>query len=238
VPEVATFLLVHGAWHGGWCYRRVENRLRAKGHTAFAPTLTGVGERSHLYRSDIDLDDHVADVLAVIRAERMDDIVLVGHSYGGFVVSMVADRVPDKIRTIVYLDAFVPEEGKCLLDYLPAEMSDALRAQAKDQDGGVTPIPAEVFAVNDADVAWVNSQCVNQPIGTFEQPAKYGGGLDELAGHKVYIWASKFENSPFGQFYSQLRDDPSWKTYAVECGHDIMVDEPDRLAQILEEVAD
>jgi pimeloyl-ACP methyl ester carboxylesterase len=234
---MTTFVLVHGAWHGGWCYRRLENLLRAQGHTVFAPTLTGLGDRSHLFRGDLDLDDHVTDVLQVIHYEQLDDIVLVGHSYGGTVISALADRVPDKIRTLVYLDAFVPEEGKCQMDYMPAELNDWCRASAAENNGGITPIPAEAFHVNAADVDWVNRLCVNHPIATFEQQAHFSGGIDRLSGHKVYISASEFADGPFGQFYAKFTDDPSWKTYSVTSGHDIMIDAPDRLAEILEEVA-
>jgi pimeloyl-ACP methyl ester carboxylesterase len=234
---MTTFLLVHGAWHGGWCYRRVAGLLGANGHTVFAPTLTGLGERSHLFRGDLDLDDHVTDVLQVIQYEQLDDIVLVGHSYGGMVVSVVADRVPDRIRTLVYLDAFVPEDGSCQMDYMPAELNEMCRASAAEHGGGVTPIPAEAFGVNDADVAWVNQMCVNHPIGTFEQPARLGAGIDTLSGHRVYISASKFADGPFGDFYARFTQDPSWTTYSVTSGHDVMIDAPERLAEILEAAA-
>ncbi len=214
-----------------------SNLLRAKGHTAFAPTLTGLGERSHLFRGDIDLDDHVTDVLRVIQYEELDDIVLVGHSYGGMVVSVVTDRVPEKIRTLVYLDAFVPEDGRCQMDYTPAELNDMCRASAAENHGGVTPIPAEAFDVNDADVDWVNRLCVNQPIATFQQQVRFNGGIDKLSGRKVYLSASKFADGPFSQFYARFTDDPTWKTYSVTSGHDIMVDAPERLTEILMEVA-
>ena len=176
-------------------------------------------------------------MLQVIHFEELDDIVLVGHSYGGMVVSVVADRVPDKIRTLVYLDAFVPEDGKCQMDYMTAESIDMCRTSAAEQDGGVTPIPAEAFQVNEADVAWVNRMCVNHPIATFEQRMSFSGGIDKLAGRKVYVSASKFAHGAFGQFYATFTDDPSWTTYSVTSGHDIMVDAPERLTEILEEVA-
>jgi pimeloyl-ACP methyl ester carboxylesterase len=109
-----TFVLVHGAWHGGWCWRRVADRLRSDGHAVFTPTLTGLGERSHLLRPGIDLATHVADIVNVMRCERLSDVVLCGHSYGGFVISGVAEEMPALIRSIVFLDAFVPKSGdKC-----------------------------------------------------------------------------------------------------------------------------
>jgi pimeloyl-ACP methyl ester carboxylesterase len=152
-------------------------------------------------------------------------------------VSLVADRVPDKFRTLVYLDAFVPDEGMRLVDYLPAEMRDVVRAQAAENEGAIPPIPAAFFKVNEADAANVDRLCVNQPIATFEQPVHFDGGIKKLDGHKVYIWASEFEGT-FGEFYAASRDDASWRTFAVACGHDVMLDEPDRLTEILEDVAD
>jgi pimeloyl-ACP methyl ester carboxylesterase len=111
-----TFVLIHGAWHGGWCYSRVARLLRNKGHDVLTPTLTGLGERSHLASPAVNASTHVQDVLNVIAFEGLDDIVLAGHSYGGQIITAVADAIPDKIRSLVYLDAFVGENGKSLFD--------------------------------------------------------------------------------------------------------------------------
>src|SRR5271167_937589 len=109
---MSTFVLVHGAWHGGWCYKRVAQLLREAGHEIYTPTLTGVGERVHLMTPAVTLDTHIQDILNVIRFEELADVVLCGHSYGGMVITGVADKVPDKIRSLVYLDAFVPNDGE------------------------------------------------------------------------------------------------------------------------------
>jgi pimeloyl-ACP methyl ester carboxylesterase len=111
-----TFVLVHGAWSGGWCYSRAAALLRARGHAVFTPTLTGQGERAHLLSGAINLSTHIEDVLGVFRFERLSDVVLAGHSYGGMVITGVADRIADKIKTLAYLDAFVPEDGQSLFD--------------------------------------------------------------------------------------------------------------------------
>ena len=108
----ATFVLVHGAWSGGWCYHKVAARLRARGHDVFTPTLTGQGERSHLLSGTINLSLHIEDILAVFRCENLSDVVLAGHSYGGMVITGVADRAADRIRALAYLDAFLPEDGQ------------------------------------------------------------------------------------------------------------------------------
>ena len=166
------FVLVHGAWHGGWCWRRVADRLRASGHLVFTPTLTGLGERSHLLRPDLDLDVHIADVINVIKWERLSDVVLCGHSYGGFVISGVAERAADLIRSIVFLDAFLPNNGDAIEDITGPAVKDAIRAAVKGGDPGVPPRPAAAFGVNEADRAWVDALCVPQPIGTFTSPIR------------------------------------------------------------------
>src|SRR5262249_25595660 len=129
--EMATFVLVHGAWHGGWCWRDVAARLRRAGHDVYAPSLTGLGERAHLARPGIALDDHVQDVVALLQMEALSDVVLVGHSYGGMVVTGAADREAARIRRLVYLDAFVPESGRCVLDYVVPERAAAMRREGE-----------------------------------------------------------------------------------------------------------
>ena len=147
---MATFVLVHGAWHGGWCYKRVAARLlRQAGHEVCTPTLTGLGEHARLLNRAIDLDTHVQDILGVIRCEELSDVVLCGHSYGGMVITGVAEHIAAKIRSLVYLDSFVPENGKSLFDYLRAEQSGQMRDDAAQNGEGykITPIPAAAFGV-------------------------------------------------------------------------------------------
>src|SRR5271169_3209137 len=121
---MSTYVLVHGAWHGSWCWKRVRKALQAAGHEVFTPTLTGVGERSHLGSTSVSLSTHTADVVNLIRWEELSDVILCGHSYGGCVISGVADRIPDRIGALVYLDAFVLENGQSLHDALPPAMRD------------------------------------------------------------------------------------------------------------------
>jgi len=232
-----TFILVHGAWHGGWCYKRVAERLRTQGHVVYTPTNTGLGERSHLFHRDINLETHITDILNVITWEELNDFVLVGHSYGGMVVTGVADRIPEKVRRLVYLDAFVPEDGKCQMDYMPEAQNEALRAYAAAHDNALQPIPAENFRVNENDVAWVDRMCVPHPIHTFDQPLKQRGGIAKLRDRRIFIWAKGRAEAPFRQFYDVLVTDENWITYTVPCGHEIMIDMPDELVRILLEVA-
>ena len=146
---MATYLLVHGAWHGGWCWTRVSRILRDAGHTVFTPTLTGLGERAHLAGPEIDLDCHIADVLGVIDAEELTDIILCGHSYGGQVITPVLDQRIERFRAAVWLDAFVPTEGRSLMDGWPPERAQHIREQVATTGDGwkVDPMPPEYFGV-------------------------------------------------------------------------------------------
>jgi pimeloyl-ACP methyl ester carboxylesterase len=231
-----TFVLVHGAWHGGWCWQRVAERLRRGGHAVFTPTLTGLGERSHLLRTGIDLTTHVTDVVNVIKWEELSDVVLCGHSYGGMVISGVADQMAAAIRSIVFLDAFVPKNGEATQDLTSAAVVEIARAAMARGEITMPPRPAEAFGVNAADRAWVDRLCVGQPIGTFTQKLALTGARDRIP-RKSYIRAASYPNPGFDRALAAARSDPSWRTYEVSCGHDVMIDAPDRLTEILLEAA-
>src|SRR3984893_10504012 len=210
-----TFVLVHGAWHGGWCWRRVADLLAKRGHKVFAPTLTGLGERSHLISGSVNLDTHITDVVNVIKWENLTDICLVAHSYGGWPVSGAIEQVPDRIASVVYLDAFMPEDG---------------------QGGLAVASKAETFSVNDKDRAWVDSKLTAQPVGVALQPIKLTGAREKIA-KKTYIRSPSYPQPAFDKALAAKKIDPSWRTYEVPSGHDVMVDMPERLVEILLEVA-
>jgi pimeloyl-ACP methyl ester carboxylesterase len=231
-----TFVLVHGAWHGGWCWVRVAERLRQGGHTVFTPTLTGLGERSHLLRAGIDLRTHITDIVNVMTWEELGDVVLCGHSYGGFIISGVAEQMASAIRSIVFLDAFVPRDGDTPQSLTGPAVQEGIRAALQRGDLGMAPRSAEAFGVNQADRAWVDRLCVPQPIGTFTDKIALTGARDRIA-RKSYIRAASYANPGFDKAFAAARADPSWRTYEVSCGHDVMVDAPDRLTEILLEVA-
>lgn len=231
---MSTFVLVHGAWHGSWCWKGVRRLLEAQGHDVFTPTLTGVGERAHLLSRDVNLDTHIHDVVNLIRWEELSDVVLCGHSYGGCVIGGVADRIPDRIGALVYLDAFVLKNGECLLDHLPpAQRAGMIEAIKTAGDGWkAPPIPAEVFKVNASDAAWVNRQCTPQPLATFEQGIALTGAADSIK-NVTYIRAGEFrDGSPFEPFYERAQAQ-GWKTLSLPCGHDVMLDLPEELAVAL-----
>jgi pimeloyl-ACP methyl ester carboxylesterase len=231
-----TFVLVHGAWHGGWCWQRVADRLRFSGHTVFTPTLTGLGERSHLLGADIDLHTHIADVVNVIKWERLNDVVLCGHSYGGFVISGVAEQIAPAIRSIVFLDAFVPNDGETIQDLTGDAIRDGIRQAMREGSAGVPPRSAEAFGVNAADREWVDTLCVRQPIGTFTSPIALEGAREGIA-RKVYIRAKGYDNLSFDRALAAARSDPSWRCYEVPCGHDVMIDMPGQLSELLLQAA-
>jgi pimeloyl-ACP methyl ester carboxylesterase len=231
-----TFVLVHGAWHGGWCWRRAADRLTAKGHKVFTPTLTGLGERSHLLSKGIDVSTHVTDVVNVLKWEGLKDVVLCGHSYAGFVVSGVAEQMAPAISSIVFLDAFLPDSGDSMLDLTGQAVIDATRAAEQAGALGVAPRKAEAFGVNEKDRAWVDGLTGLQPLGCFLEKMKLTGARDRIA-KKAYIRAANYANPGFDKAVARVKNDPAWRTYEVPCGHDVMVDMPERLAEILQEVS-
>lgn len=231
-----TFVLVHGAWHGGWCWRRVADLLERQGHKVFTPTLTGLGERSHLMRAGIDVSTHVTDIVNVLKWEGLANVVLCGHSYGGMVVSGVAEKAASAIGSIVFLDAFVPENGDSMAALTSQAVRDNLNAAGERGDLGVPPRPAAAFLVNEKDRAWVDSLCGPQPIGTMTEKLTLTGARERIA-KKAYIRAAAYPNPGFDAAYARVKADKSWRTYEVPCGHDVMVDMPERLAEILTEVA-
>lgn len=232
----ATFVLVHGAWHGGWCWRRVAERLRERGHAVFTPTLTGLGERSHLLRAGIGLETHVADVVNLIKWEELVGVVLCGHSYGGFVISGVAEWMAAAIRSIVFLDAFVPRNGESVEQLTGPAVREAIGAAQARGDIGIAPRTAEAFGVNPADRAWVDRFCVPQPLATFTDAIRLTGGRETIP-RKTYIRAKSYANPGFDRAYEALRQDAAWRTHEVPCGHDVMVDMPERLAEMLVDAA-
>jgi len=210
----------------------VAQRLGAAGHRVFTPTLTGLGERAHLNSRAIDLATHITDIVSVIRYERLENIVLVGHSYGGMVVTGVADSIPDKIASLVYLDAFLPGDNQSLHDLLPPENAQAQRDSAHERnDLSVPPISAADFQVNEADRSWVDSLCTPQPLGTLTQRLRITGALERISA-RTYVLATA-GGAPFRRFRDSVAMDPRWTTHELPCGHDVMIDLPDETAALL-----
>jgi len=227
------FVLVHGAWHGGWCWRAVLPALRSAGHAVFAPSLTGLGERAHLAHPGIDLDTHVQDVVALLEMEDLTEVVLVGHSYGGMVITGAANRAPQRIRRLVYLDAFVPQDGKCLLDYAVPERAARMREEG-ERTGTVSPPPLSLWGIDKPEhVALIKPREVKHPYGTMRQPIRLrpDAAFERLP--RTFIYCSSPATGSFDQFAARLRSDPAWRFHELATGHDAMILVPGRLAEIL-----
>ena len=228
-----TFLLVHGAWHGGWCWRLVAERLRKAGHEVFAPSLTGLGERRHLAHVKIDLDTHIADIAGLIEMEDLQRIVLVGHSYGGMVVTGVADRMADRIARLVYLDAFVPEDGKCTLDYVVPERAASMRHEG-ERTGFVTPPPMALWGLTKRDdLDFVGAREVRHPYATMAQPIRLANFAEWRILPKTFVYCSSPATGSFDQFVEKYRADPAWRVHELKTGHDAMILMPDEVTRIL-----
>jgi len=232
-----TFVLVHGAWHGGWCWRRVADHLEKKGHKVFTPTLTGVGERSHLMSKDINLDTHITDLVNVFKWEDLKDVCLVVHSYGGWPGSGALEEIGDRVSSIVWLDAFKPENGQRSFDFASEFSRKALLASVEKGEPGRPSPKAADFRVNEKDRAWVDSKVTQQPNGVALQPIKLTGARERVAS-KTYIRAPKYPQPAFDKAYAECKADTSWRTFeAPNSGHDVMVDAPEWLVDVLLQVS-
>jgi pimeloyl-ACP methyl ester carboxylesterase len=230
---VQTYVLVHGAWHGGWCWIKLTRLLTDAANIVYTPTLTGLGERAHLARPEIDLDTHVQDVVAVLETEELRNVVLVGHSYGGMVISGAAARAEKRVSRLVYLDAFVPDAGQSVFSLLPPERAEAMR-KAADAGGDGWRIPAlppeRLGVTSQRDTEWLSRHLVPQPLRTFDQLAPAAAPA-KLA--KTFVYCSKPAIGAFDRYAELLRDDRKWRFHDVKTGHDAMVTAPGEIAKIL-----
>ncbi len=237
-PVRRTFVLVHGAWHGGWCWRRVAELLAAQGHRVLTPTLTGLAERSHLLEAGfrIGLETHVTDVANLFRWEELADVVLCGHSYGGMVVSGVAERVGPAIRSLVFLDAFVPSNGESVADIATPAVREVIAKLASEGAASMRPVPAAAFRVNERDRVWVDAMCTPQPLAAMTDKISLTGARERIA-RKTYVRAAGYPSPSFDSVRTRLAGDSAWRVLEMPCGHDAMVDMPERFAEILIEAA-
>jgi pimeloyl-ACP methyl ester carboxylesterase len=232
VADPATFVFVHGAWHGSFAYDPMAKILRDRGHVVYVPTLSGVGERSNVRPPGIGIPTHVQDILNVIKFSDLNDIVLVGHSYGGMVATGVADRVPEKISSLVYLDAFVPEDGQSTLDTGIDPDIIKVFAAARDRGDKTLPLPEQLIERFNIprDQLW---RFTPQPIACQVDPIHLTGKQKTIA-KKTFIRATG--NDPgFKKYYDMAKADPSWRTATIDTGHGMMVENPERTAELLED---
>jgi pimeloyl-ACP methyl ester carboxylesterase len=228
---MATFFVAHGAWSAGWAWKKMHPLLRERGHALVVPTMTGLGERAHLAGPEIDLESHVADLLGVLHCEDLRDVILLGHSYGGMVATVLADRLPERFTQLVYLDAFVPQDGQALVDLVPS----ALPASWPTDDWRTppNPLPADT---RPEDVAWIMPRRVPQPRRCFTQPAKLTGGGPRLP--RTYIFCTRVPPvDVFGSFARRARSEAGWRYLEIDASHSPNVTAPDLLARLLDDVA-
>lgn len=244
---MTTYVLVHGGGHGGWCYQRVARRLRAHGHDVYTPTLTGLGERSHLLRDDVDLEVHIQDIVSVLHYEDLREVILVGHSYGGIVITGAADRAIDRVAQLVYLDAAIPVDGESLASMEPMRyrLEDGVRdLEGTPVVGWLGPEAARAYGVtDDDDVAWMQDRLTPHPARSLTAPLRLSNE-EALKGLRRSVVLNTHVRRPpeneMNPAYLAMREqraramDGVWE---VDAGHDLMITAPDEVAGILLELA-
>ncbi|HXE17972.1 alpha/beta fold hydrolase [Castellaniella sp. UC4442_H9] len=229
-----TYVLVHGAWHGGWCWSRVAERLRAAGHRVHTPTLTGLGERSHLLSPAIGLETFMQDICNVLTWEDLRDVVLVGHSFGGLAISGAADRMPERIRRLVYLDAFLLPPGVSAFDTLPAAVVAKLEEKTTKAGGIAPPRPANLGLEAPDDIAFVQGRLTPHPVGTYREAMRLAHPLGN--GLPASYWRCVrpiFPSVQDARDWAWTTFGTQWDWKDLDCGHDAMVAAPDLVAESL-----
>jgi len=232
-----TFVLVHGAYHGGWCWRYVTDILERAGHKVYAPSLTGNGDRSHLLSKDVTLDTQIADIVNLIIWEDLKDVCLVAHSFGGWPASGAVERIHDRLTSVVWVDAFKPRDGEKPLDYISEFSRKALEEAVARGETGRKPPPAKTYSLVESQYGWIDSKLTPQPNGPTFQALRLTGKLDTIA-KKTFIRAPKYPQASFDRALAECRADKTWQTFVAEdSGHDVMIDRPEWLADILLKVS-
>jgi pimeloyl-ACP methyl ester carboxylesterase len=232
----SAFVLVHGAWHGAWCWSRVLSLLRQAGHAAHAVTLTGVGERAHLLRRDITLRTHVSDVVNLVHCEELTEVVIVGHSYGGLVITGAADALMTQgvaLRHLIYVDAVVPRSGECwATHHSPELVATRLASANEDPQGALPPPDAALFGLRGDDAAWVNRRQTPHPFGMYQEPLHVDDArLAALP--RTFIDCTDPAWASIAPMRRRVRSEPGWRVVEIATGHDAMVSAPGPLAQAL-----
>jgi pimeloyl-ACP methyl ester carboxylesterase len=228
---MATFVLVHGSCHGGWCWKKVTPLLSIAGHEVYTPTLTGLGERSHLVSRDIGLDTHILDIIQVLEYENLSKVTLVGHSYGGLVIGGVAEKVPERIIRLIYVDAYIPQNNKSAFDIVPG-LETIYKKRALKEQGREWLVasyePEEFGVINHDDINWMTTRLSPMPWHTHDQPIRITNAKAKRL-PKSYISCTEFGCSQF-----KVQKSPEdWDYHKLMKGHDAMITAPRELAQML-----
>jgi pimeloyl-ACP methyl ester carboxylesterase len=239
-----TFVLVHGAWHGGWCWKHVRTALESAGHRVFTPTLTGMGERHHLSHANVDINTHIRDVVALIETEELSDVILVGHSYGGYPVTGVANMIPAKLAKLIYLDALIPTPGRAMSDDWPREMVQGVE-KTLAEGFRLSPFPTIAFDVPETDganTAWLKRRLTDMPWKCLTTPfpatrsAANAGTATSTKVPRAFIECTQasLEGARAGLARARVEGVP---IFALPSGHDAMVTEPAALTALLLKIA-
>jgi len=231
----ATFLVCHGAWSAGWAWKKMHPLMNSAGHRLVTPTYTGLGERAHLANKSIGLETHIEDILNVIEYEDLREIVLIGHSYGGMVATAVADRARDRVSQLIYLDAFVPDDGQSLLD-LNETARPRMQELSRVGDGWRVPPNPTPPDTAPADIEWLSARRVDMPIKCFETKLKLHNG--ELSLPRSYIYAKRITPADtFARFAHRAKSEPGWRYYEIDASHSPHVTAPEALMALLQNIA-
>lgn len=232
---MATFLFVHGAFHGGWCFDQLRPLLAAEGHHVITPTLSGLGERRHLAQlGSINLETHITDIVNIIEWSNLDEVVLCGHSSGGMVITGVADRVPDRISTLCYFDAQLPENGDSAISLFPAILPSIAASSGPLGGAMAAPVPSAAFGVGAEHQSWVDSRLTPTPLACFTQQISLSGAYKSVRERVlVYNQTPIAIPMPIREWYAPFRNVSGYHVYGIEGGHDFMITNPSGLADIL-----
>lgn len=236
---MATYVLVHGGGHGGWCYQKVARLLRERGHDVYTPTLTGLGEREHLLGPQVNLDLHITDVVKVLQFEGLTDVILVGHSYGGMVITGVLDRAHEQIGHIVYLDAANPENGQSLVD-VAGPLMELARADGRMVNGVEMVLypgedPMSFYGVTDPDqIEWMRGKLTPHPWPCFEQKLELRNEALTRGIPQTHIVCT---DTLATRDVEALREAAEGRLWDIDTGHDLMISEPGKVAELLLRIA-
>lgn len=235
---MATYVLIHGSWHGGWCWKKVTPLLQSFGHLVYAPTLSGLGARSHLADCPLDLNTHITEVANIITYEDLSEVILVGHSYSGMVITGVATQIPQRLLKLVYLDAYLPYEGESELDLWPEE--EQVQARSDLEEGRVfrEPVSPEILGIEDIDTAdWVSARLTPHPLTTYIDPPPLGNELSSgLPGVNIHCTKGLVASRTL-EFAIRARE-MGFEVHKLATGHDAMLTEPKLLTELLLELSD
>ena len=238
--HMATFVLVHGTSCGGWVWQKMAPLLRAGGHEVYTPTLSGLSDRNHLLNSKINLSTHITDVANLLFYEDLSNVILVGNSYGGMVITGVAAKTPERLRLLVYLDAYLPEDGQSEADLLPKEMLAARQADAAEHGGLTQPPPPEIFGVNEpALVNWTKTRMTQHPLATYMEPVPAGNARSAaIPGIFIHCTGNPATTPDLFSPFAKKARVKGWQVIELPAGHLAMLTAPREVAEILEQLVE